>query len=313
MNARDATKTATLRNSAISECNARFGNLSRAIKQAFPLVEDKSILLTVNVGLPSGGSDRSRGRISRRRASLGLAPSLLSSPSSSPTPGLRIPRRYTFQRSPETIPDFESWLQEQIDYEILQPTIPIDQKWLASRIGAAYSKGAASARNSARPAARRLGRELPDSSPFLNRAHIDRSSLIFTRNFNGLEGISDAMKSEMRRVITDGVLRGHAPREIARNLEQRINVGRARANRIVRTEIIQAHQEASLIETAILEAELGIEFQMQWLTTKDGRQRDSHTTRDGKLYSKEEANSLLGEPNCRCAIFPYIDLSRIGK
>jgi SPP1 gp7 family putative phage head morphogenesis protein len=91
-------------------------------------------------------------------------------------------------------------------------------------------------------------------------------------------------------------------------LERRIGVGRARANRIARTEIIEAHQEASLTETELLESELGVTFNMEWLTTKDGRERDSHRARDGKIYTKEKCRSLMGEPNCRCAVFPSIKL-----
>jgi len=312
MKTQDATQTLTLRNKAVSECNARFGNLSRAVRLAFPSVESKEILLS-NVGKRDGRKDSSRGRLGRYRASLGLSPGILSSPSTLAPPGVPIPRRYTFQRSQENIKDFEIWLQQQIDYEILQPTIPLEQKWLTSRIGIAYTRGAAAARSRVAPAARRLGRDLPANSPFINRSHVDRAQLIYERNFNGLEGISLAMKSEMRKVLSDGVIRGQSPSEIARNLDARIKVGRARANRIARTEIIEAHQEASLMETKILEAELGIEFEMEWLTTKDGRQRDSHNARDGNIYSKVAAQSLIGEPNCRCAIFPYIDISRIGK
>lgn len=305
--------TLTLRNKAVSESNARFGNLSRAIHRAFPLVEGKVGILLVNEESKESDKDSSRGRLGRYRASLGLPPGTLPVTTSQPIAGPGFYRRYTFTRSPETVAEFDAWIKTQIEAEILQPTIPLEQKWLTSKLGIAYSRGATQSRNIAKPVARRLGRELPDSSPYLNKAHLDRARLIFTRNFDGMEGITDSMKFEMRRVLSDGILRGENPKEISLKLIKRVDIGRARANRIARTEIIEAHQEASLLETEILEAELGVIFDMEWLTTKDGRQRDSHNARDGKIYSKAVAQSMIGEPNCRCAIFPHIDLSKIGK
>lgn len=295
----------------MSETNIRYGNLSRAIRQAFPLGGERQGILILNASRNKASNDTSAGSVSRRRASLGLSPGVLSFPSSLATGGADIPRRYTFQRTLASQEEFALWIDELIAAELLQPTIPLEQKWLVSKLAVAYSGGATTARNKAAKFASKLGVELPSNSPFLNRNHVDRSRLIYERNFNSFKGLTDSMKGELRRTLSDGVIKGKSPYDIGRDLDARIKVGRARSNRLARTEIINAHQEASLKETEILEAELGVEFDMEWSTTKDGRQRDSHEHRDGKIYTKDQVRALIGEPNCRCAVFPFIEFEAL--
>jgi len=39
----------------------------------------------------------------------------------------------------------------------------------------------------------------------------------------------------------------------------------------------------------------------------DERVRGSHVFRHGKVYTREEAELLIGDPNCRCALLPWIE------
>ena len=303
----DPTSTLTLRNKAIAECNARFQRVARAVRQALSLGDYTGIqiapLIITNAAKKKavGG----RGSISRRRAALGLKMPIISGPPS-PLGPADISNQYVFQRNEGNIAAFDVWLSALINAEILQPTVPLEQKWLSSHLGVGYSRGATTSHNRIKSQAAAKGVNLPPDSPFLNPHHVDRSRLIYTRAFNDLEGVTDLMKSEMRKVLADGIIRGQNPKEVAKALDSRIQVGRVRANRIARTEIVEAHQEASIAETELMEQETGLIFDMEWSTCKDGRERDTHRARDGKVYTKEKARSMLGEPNCRCGIFPHI-------
>jgi hypothetical protein len=197
----------TLRNKTVSECNSRFAKISREVAAAFSFGEEQKAPVLVS----NAKKDNSKGRISKRRNSIGIPPKIftsLPSPADSFS-GRRYP--YVFSRSTDNIPLFDSWLKKIIENEILQPTIPLEQQWLSTKLGVAYSRGVASARSAAQSQVARLGILLPANSPFLNPAHIDRSRLIYTRTFNGIEGITTAMKDEMRKILADGRIRGRNP------------------------------------------------------------------------------------------------------
>jgi SPP1 gp7 family putative phage head morphogenesis protein len=306
---KDATRTLTLRNKATADAAARFSRVAKAVTDALSLGDYTGVKLFDPIIAnarkePTGKApkDGSRGRISRRRAKMGLQLPILTPEASSPA----LSRRYVFQRDAANLEMFDLWIQEVINNEILQPTIPLEQKWLQTDLGVAYSRGANSSGNKIASALQRTGLELPDNSPFSHPAHLDRGKLIYARSFNSLEGITTSMKAEMRTALANGIIKGKNPKAIARDINARINVGAARAKRLARTEIIEAHQEASIQEAEIAESESGYAIDMEWVTTKDGRERETHKHRDGKIYTKEQARALIGEPNCRCAVVPYI-------
>lgn len=308
----DPTKSVTLRNRAIAEVNRRFSRVNRAITAAFSLGDysglpwpwPEEVLLATNASRkPRNGG---KGRITRRRTALGLPTMTFASPLSILGPE-STPNRYVYQRNLANISRFDAWLDKLIAAEILQANLPVEQFWLSAYLGTAYTKGVAATRAIISPLAKKQGINLPADSPFNNPYHVDRGRLIYTRSFNNMEGLTSTMKTQMRRVLADGIIRGQNPREIARLLNKTVNgLGKVRARKIARTEIIYAHQEASVSEADMLEAETGFKIDMKWKTAIDGRERDSHRARNGKIYSKEVARTLLGEPNCRCAVFAHI-------
>lgn len=302
----------TLRNRTVAEVNRRFTKVQREITRVFSLGDftdlawpyETAILLISNEKKIK--PDNSAGRVTRRRAALGSPSMIFASPLS--RKGIESnPNPYVFQRNPENIARFESWLDAVISAEILQPTIPLEQRWLSSSLGTGYISGVASVATAVLPLAKKQGISLPANSPFTNPKHIERAKLIYTRNFNGMQGITDSMKSEMKKILADGIIRGNNPRDIAVRLNNSVHgIGKVRARRIARTEIVEAHQEAAIAEAEELESQTGFKIDMKWRTALDGRERDSHRARHNKIYTKEVARTLLGEPNCRCALIPNI-------
>ena len=72
------------------------------------------------------------------------------------------------------------------------------------------------------------------------------------------------------------------------------------------TDTIHKHQQAALKEYYAIEQATGEVVLVKWKAALDNRTRDTHRERDGRVYTKEEAYSLIGEPNCRCALLSYI-------
>jgi len=224
------------------------------------------------------------------------------------------PRQYEFLRDTEKIKEFNRWLQIEIDKEILgiaEGSIQPENYWLNVHVGQGYERGARKARIIAERGIKSLV-GIPDYSPFANVAHIDRAELLYTRVFNDMKGLTDTMKGQMNRVLSNGMLLGQNPKVVAKDMVDRIDkIGITRAKLIARTEIVEAHNQAHVLEGGLIAKETGVKEQYQWIGSDDGRERDSHIARNDNVYSKEEILSMIGEPNCRCSVSLYIDIKNL--
>jgi len=221
---------------------------------------------------------------------------------------------YEYRWSTRKKEQFMDWLQEQIDENVLETSYgPVSgaEPWSNTYIQSAYQKGMVRARSDLR----RAGLDIPTFGPsgdslsavFNRPFHADRVGLIYSRVFTDLKGVTSAMSTQMSRELALGMSQGKHPRQIAKNLTDRIDkIGKARGTLIARTEVINSHNQAALNEYESAEGIIGDEVQVQWWTAQDERVRASHRERHAKVYEREEARELLGEPNCRCSLLPYI-------
>lgn len=239
-----------------------------------------------------------------------------------PRPPRDLPSRvFDFSTDSEKTEQFMTWLRRQEQRGILEVISRGDNQFVRS----AYAKGL-------RHADAQLNAEglvVPDEelqTLFNQPVHRDTLQSLFTRNFNELEGITEAMNQQISRELTDGFSRGLGPREMARNVTDRVDkVGKHRATVLARTETIRAHSDATLnryeqlgVETVTIEAE--------FLTAGDARVCPLCASQEGRTFTITEArsetfsfragesqpSSLSGEypvnppihPQCRCAWIP---------
>lgn len=267
----DPTKTFQLRQRAVAEINRRFGKIRVAVRQA------------VTVG--------------------GLVTNAVS------------PGQFEYVRDAEKIPLFNQWLQGEIDREILgiaSGIIPApEDHWLNVYVGDAYERGAKKTRFYAERNITGLT-SLPDYHPLTNPIHAERAELIFTRVYSDLKGVTEVMSNQISRELANGMIRGLNPKEVAANMADRVDkVGISRSRLIARTEIVESHGRAAANEARMLATETGVEIEMVWLGAEDSRERPSHVERNNNIYPIDVAESMLGEPNCRCSISAYIDIAKI--
>jgi SPP1 gp7 family putative phage head morphogenesis protein len=224
------------------------------------------------------------------------------------------PRQYEFLRDSSKIAEFNRFLQLEIDREILgiaDGTIEPKNYWLNVHVGQGYERGAKKTRLIAERGIKSLV-GIPDYSPLLNPAHIERAEFIYTRVFNDMKNVTDTMRGQMSRVLADGMLQGLNPKDVARNMLDRVDkIGMTRARLIARTEIVESHNQASIKEAELLEKETGVPIKMQWITSLDGRERETHRQRHLLIYTADDALRLIGEPNCRCSVSAYIDIKKL--
>ncbi|MFW6246745.1 MAG: DUF559 domain-containing protein [bacterium] len=295
VNAYDPTRTTTLRNSAVRTSNKKFNELSKLIRLA---VEEDDVF-----GLKE--------------------------PRVFETPGERA---FEFKTLPEKIREFMKWLQEQIDRGILSAGIlpragytDVDT-WMNLYIYDSYKRAVQRARTEMIKAgydvptvAAAGGIELITSAPY----HVERLGLLYTRAFNELKGVTDAMSQQISRILTEGLADGDNPRVIARKLVAVINgqgigdlgitdsLGRfipakRRAEILARTEIIRAYHQAAMMEYKKWEVE-GMEVIAEFLTAGDNRVCPICADLHGQRFEIDEVMDLI-PVHPQCFIDPQVPI-----
>ena len=286
---KDPTQTATLFRQWAAEINRKFRKLKDAIKTE---IVDKDIF-----GLQQGAFlVLERGKI------------------------VLQPRHFKYSTEQEILDGFMSWLFEMVDSEILEVTIREGavitghEGWQDKFVRAAYDKGV---KKTGQTINSLYGANLVDGFAaghtglafhLRGPVHAPKVASLYSRAFHELKGITEAMSQQIGRELAQGISLGKNPLDIARSLTKRVDaIGITRARLLARTETAFAHSMGTIYEAKHQEGVLGEEIKFQWLTAQDDRVRPEHQKRLGRVFTKEEAAELVGEPNCRCSLMPYIE------
>lgn len=225
-------------------------------------------------------------------------------------------RAFEFSQDSEAVDAFMEWLEAQVQAGVLETTtVPIpgqtamSSEWVNLYLRRAYGQGV----QHATQAAKAQG-IIPDAIAeqtlaqiFRAPQHAEAAGLIFTRAYQELQGITTAMQTDIRRVLTDGLVQGDNPRTIARELANSVNsIGKYRATLLARTETIRAFNEAALTRYETLgvdEVAVLVEFQ----TANDDRVCEDCRDLEGNRYSIDNAHGIIPvHPQCRCTFIPAV-------
>jgi SPP1 gp7 family putative phage head morphogenesis protein len=240
---------------------------------------------------------------------------------------------FAFPRSADKVDAFMRWLQQQVDRGILYVQdieaigVGIEQAWTNKYISDSYKRGVMRARYELNKAGFGVpsmdatgGIEVSMSAP----VHLDRVGLLFTRVFNDLKGITDAMDLQISRVLAQGMADGDNPIRLAQKLTAVINgkgVGdlgitdtlgrfipaRRRAEILARTEIIRAHHQATIQEYRNW-AVRGVIVKAEWMTAGDNRVCNQCADLQGEVFTLDQVQNMIPlHPQCRCIALPYIE------
>ncbi len=148
----------------------------------------------------------------------------------------------------------------------------------------------------------------------LSEPHQVRVSVVQSRAFEEMQNLNSDMKTNLNRILKDGMIQGDSPRVIARRINQEIGIPEwnsgdnkasyARALRISRTEINHAHRVATRAQDQDAN-KLGIETGMLWFSALSATTRRTHARRHGHVYSRQENEDFYSrdynQVNCRCS------------
>jgi SPP1 gp7 family putative phage head morphogenesis protein len=222
-------------------------------------------------------------------------------------------KKYDWPTDPAGKADaFMDWLQDAIDSDILGVEqrdgrrITLRDEWQNMYVRSSYSRSV----EAASTALKRGGLELPTTglaAVFGKPIHANTLAILYTRNFNELRGITEAMSAAISRELTTGMAQGLGPRQIAALLNQRVDrIGITRALTLARTEIIHAYADGTLNRYEEFGVK-GVRGKAELSTAGDDNVCPICASLDGREYSIAEARGVIPvHPNCRCAWLPVI-------
>lgn len=228
-------------------------------------------------------------------------------------------KAFKFMRDEEKVNAFMKWLEVQEEKGVLEViqrpgSRRGEEAWSDKYVRSSYQKGLAQAqadliRDGIDIAKIGIGDAIKGA--FNQPFHLDRVGLIYTRTFNELKGITKTMDGYISRELALGMASGEGAEAIARRIRNKVkSIGVNRSRLIARTEVVQTHGEAKLNELEAQEVYLDETIYVQWWSALDERVRfrhGPHGGRHGKVYTRDEGRALLGEPNCRCSLKPFIE------
>lgn len=145
--------------------------------------------------------------------------------------------------------------------------------------------------------------------------------LVHARVFNEMEGLSDGMKADLSRTLRDGMANGFGIREITADIKKRVNVGFSRAQRIARTEILQAYRTAQRARTKEINETVYDDspfiMRQLWFSALAATSRPWHVSRHGNVYTQQEVERFYSERansiNCLCSQSPVLVSRKTGE
>lgn len=300
----DPTATTTLRNRYSAEMYRRFRALKSAIITG--VVENDAFALAgttpeerAGPQPPSVSEDLAVHQTRGSDAGINIEP---------PRPG-----QFDFPSDNRKVEGFRQWVDEQTDRGILEASsgaqtrrIAAEDSWQNTYLRQSYSKGVTHA-DAFLVDQGVIPPEQTLDNAFRAVKHADAAGMIYTRAYNELDGVTDSMSQQMSRVLAEGLSQGHHPREIARQLNDRVeNVGLHRGRLIARTETIRAHNEGTLNRYEDMGDRIeGVTLLAEHITAGDRRVCSECQALSGTVYPIREARGRIPvHPNCRCTWVP---------
>ena len=186
--------------------------------------------------------------------------------------------QWKFESTPNKVKNFQTWIKKQFADKLHGAD---ENRIWEHYIQQGFKKGAARAFEDVNKKMKAMAGVDPKKlqwyagsksqflqSSFNNPVSIEKVKLLAGRTFTDLEGITQAMSTKISRTLTDGLVQGKSPRDIAKDLVDSVGIEEARASTMARTELIRAHAEGQL--QALEEmgvAEVGVE--VEWTITDD--------------------------------------------
>lgn len=138
------------------------------------------------------------------------------------------------------------------------------------------------------------------SEPYRNRIAVAKF-----KSYEHWTGLAAEQRAQLAQVIGQAVADGLNPKAARRLIQERLEVGKAKALAYAQSDITDTLRQARWAEDDAAEADLGVRTAELWTSALIPTTRPWHASRNGKVYTREEVRAFYAERgnryNCRCA------------
>lgn len=239
------------------------------------------------------------------------------------TPRPAVPRQdFEFTTSADKVDAFMEWMDDAVDRDVLEVweregrRVTAHSRWQNVYVRSAYVSGINAAEANLKRAGLDIGAQRIEMT-LRGHIHADALGLLYTRNFEELKGITEAMSQRISRELAQGLAEGKGRKEVARRINNAVDkIGVNRSRVLARTEMVRAHAEATLnrYEDWGIPGVMGL---TEFATAGDERVCDKCEYIEGEdfgwgrgVFPIDEARGIIPvHPQCRCTWLPVIDLT----
>jgi len=251
--------------------------------------------------------------------------------------GITLQVAFDFPRVEDKVEGFMTWLKQQEELDLLETTrlpqlgVAREAAWTDVYIRDSYKRGVLRANRELARAGYSVERiaDLDEVERLLRAPmHADRVGMLYTRAFNGLRGITDAMDMQISQVLAQGLVDGDGPYALARKLTKTITgpvgglgitdtLGRfipaeRRARMLARTEIIRAHHQGTIQEYRNWAVE-GVKVRAEWRTAGFDV-CPVCADLEGEVFELDKIENMIPvHPHCRCIALPLDVTEKKGE
>ena len=238
------------------------------------------------------------------------------------TLAVEAPEPFNTQSDPATTAQFLQWMRRQLENELLT-VISKDEN---AFIRKGFVLGAALGQEQLQDAGLEL--TTTEIEELLEEDRFDTAlQELFTRSYENLESIEEAMVPAVRNELLTGYREGIGPREMARNITDRVDkIGKHRATLLARTEIINAHTQGTVNRYKQARDEEGVDIGLRHvgrLTAQDPDVCPFCRRASDDVFTIEEMTTTSAlfrgqvyrlqppsHPNGRCTLVPEIGVNQ---
>jgi len=203
--------------------------------------------------------------------------------------------RYEYQIS---IPDLEAIIAE------LQAKLDgVPNDYVNQQVESAYAQGTANAVTNLANISEDYTRKV--TQVLISEPYARRVALVGARVFEEMKGFEGDAGVELSRILRGAVQDGLNPLDITKQLVDRFDISKRRAQTIARTEITGALRRGRWDEAQDAQDRLGIKTKLIWVSALSPTTRLWHAQRHGNLYAIQEVREFYSvngnSVNCKCS------------
>ncbi len=240
--------------------------------------------------------------------------------------------KYEYQIDATRFQNINLFIQKLLNNELLdnQNGLWTQRWWLNANLTQAYEDGTSDVLQSSKniatvesvgPELSREMRSIQLEQILFSRGFQSRVGLVQSRVFEMMKGLTDSTRTDLSSTLARGMIDGIGIRELSQNITDRVKVSFGRAQRIARTEILNAYRVAGGVETDELNEDVygDSEWGMQslWFSALAATTRKNHAIRHGRFFTTDEVREFYSinsnAINCLCSQSPVLVNKRTGE